>query len=587
MHTFKLRFFSAVFLLSTMFLQPLRADEGMWLPQLLQQMNAPEMRLKGLQIPIEEIYNVNKRSLKDAVVLFGGGCTGEIISEQGLLLTNHHCGFSQIQDNSTLEHNYLRDGFWAKTLNDEIPCPGLTVSFIVRIDDVTDEFDKLLRDDMTEQQRNGIIKDIAQQVEKKAVEGTTYEAKVKQFFSGNKFFLIVSETFKDVRMVGAPPSSIGKFGGDTDNWMWPRHNADFSLFRVYANKDNHAAPYSKDNVPFHPKYSFSINLSGVQENDFTMVYGFPGRTQEYLSSYSVEHLLKVTDPNRVKVRDERLRIMDEAMRSSEALHIKYAAKQSTVSNGWKKWKGEMLGLNKSNAIQKKRDKEIDFTTWVNSSNESTKTKYGSLLPAYAKLYNNYRPYLSANDYYSEAVFGIELINFANSLRKIHDVVDDSLVANQLRDTKKGLPGFYKNYDVATDKRMMGSLLAMFDAGVPDSLKPADFINLRSKYKGDFVRLAEVVFHKTELLDSTEVNEMLSMAPRKFRKELEEDAAYKLTDQLAAFYAATISVKATAAVNELARLDRLFMEAQMEMDQVKKFYPDANSTLRLAYGQVRG
>ncbi|MFM9007261.1 MAG: S46 family peptidase, partial [Bacteroidota bacterium] len=338
------------------------ADEGMWLPQLLQQLNAPEMRLKGLQIPVEEIYSANKNSLKDAVVLFGGGCTGEIISGQGLLLTNHHCGFGQIQEHSSLEHNYLRDGFWAKELNDEIPCPGLTATFIIRMDDVSSEFTGL--DGLDENARNERIKSISAALEKKATEGNRYEAKVRQFYAGNTFILIVTETYRDVRLVGAPPSSIGKFGGDTDNWMWPRHTGDFSLFRVYASADNTPAAYSPSNKPFKPRHFFPISLAGVQPEDFTMVYGFPGRTQQYISSFQLKTTLEVNNPNRIAVRTRRLEIMDKGMRSSEKVHIQYAAKQSSVSNAWKKWKGESKGLAGARAVQRKRVQEVEFQGWV-------------------------------------------------------------------------------------------------------------------------------------------------------------------------------------------------------------------------------
>ncbi|MBK7965149.1 MAG: S46 family peptidase [Bacteroidetes bacterium] len=359
----KRRILLLVLLLTTTFSS---ADEGMWLPQLLQQMNAAEMRLKGLQIPVEEIYSANKNSLKDAIVHFGGGCTGEIISAQGLLLTNHHCGFGQIQEHSTLEHNYLRDGFWAMTLKDELACPGLTATFIIRMEDVTASFAKEL-ENLNENDRNIKIKEISSQLEKKAVAGTHYEARVRQFYSGNEFILIVSETFKDVRLVGAPPSSIGKFGGDTDNWMWPRHTGDFSMFRVYAGKNNKPADYSADNVPFVPRHFLSISTKGVHPEDFTMVYGFPGRTQQYISSYQVSTIVEVTNPNRIKVRTARLEVMGEAMRSSEALHLKYADKQSGVSNAWKKWKGESKGLLAAKGVERKQAFEIDFTSWYSKS----------------------------------------------------------------------------------------------------------------------------------------------------------------------------------------------------------------------------
>ena len=568
----------------------LRADEGMWFPQLLQQLNAAEMRIKGLQIPVEEIYNVNKNSLKDAVVLFGGICTGELISSQGLLLTNHHCGYSQIQTHSSLEHNYLRDGFWAKTLKDEIPCPGLTATFILRIDDVTSNFTKAL-EGLTEVQRADKIKEIAADLEKKAIEGTHYEAKVRQFYSGNEFYLIVSETYKDVRMVGAPPSSIGDFGGDTDNWMWPRHTGDFSMFRIYAGKDNKPAAYSSENIPFTPRHFFSITTKGVQQDDFTMVYGFPGRTQEYISSYQLQTIVEVTNPNRIKVRDERLRIMGEAMRSSEAIHIQYAAKQSGVANGWKKWRGEINGLRTSNGLQKKQWYEIDFKAWCDKNADAGK-KYGEVLPALEKLYTANLPYLSANDYYAEAALGVEMITYAVGLKVLVDLAlaaapDTAKINKELSQQKAAVEGYFKNYHAATDQRMMASLLKLFDAGVADSLKPVYFTALRERYKMDFAQMSSDIFNRSMLDEKEKVEKLMSKSGKTIAKTLKKDPAYQLANEIIVFFRTRINDKLTPFNAELNRLNRLYMAGQREFQPERKFYPDANSTLRLAYGQVRG
>ncbi|MBL7923670.1 MAG: S46 family peptidase [Bacteroidia bacterium] len=568
----------------------LKADEGMWLPQLLQQLNAAEMRLKGLQIPAEEIYSVNKNSLKDAVVLFGGGCTGEIISSKGLLLTNHHCGYGQIQEHSSLEHNYLRDGFWAMSMKEELPCPGLTATFIIRIDDVTASFSKAL-EELTEAQRADKIKEISAQLEKKAAEGTHYEARVRQFYSGNEFYLILTETFKDVRLVGAPPSSIGKFGGDTDNWMWPRHTGDFSMFRVYAGKDNKPADYSASNVPFTPRHFFSISTKGVQPEDFTMVYGFPGRTQQYISSYQLGTILEVTNPNRIGIRSERLQIMDEAMRSSEALHLKYAAKQSGVSNAWKKWKGESRGLTAANGLQRKRDFETDFRAWCGKSEERNK-RYGSILPALEKLYAATRPYLAANDYYAEAALGIEIMSYAVGYKNLVDLAaaekaDTAKIRKETEQLKAGLVDYFKDYDAATDLKMTGSLLRLFDRGVADSLKPAYFTALRQRYQSDFGKMAEALFKDSRLDEFPEMEALLKKPWKSQAKALKKDAAYRLSEELITFYRSRVADKITAFNTELNRLNRLYLAAQRDMQPDRKFYPDANSTLRLAYGQVRG
>jgi hypothetical protein len=567
-----------------------RADEGMWLPQLLQQLNAAEMRLKGLQIPVDEIYNINKNSLKDAVVLFGGGCTGEIISREGLLLTNHHCGYGQIQEQSSLEHNYLRDGFWAMSRKEELPCAGLTATFIIRIENVTDSIQPLLQG-LSEGKRNEKIKELAARLEKSAVAGTHYEAKVRQFYAGNEFYLIVTETFKDVRLVGAPPSSIGKFGGDTDNWMWPRHTGDFSLFRVYANADNKPAEYNESNVPFVPRHAFSISLGGVQPEDFTMVYGFPGRTQQYISSYQLETILATTNPNRIRIRDARLGIMDAAMRSSEALHLKYAAKQSSVSNGWKKWKGESKGLLAAQALEKKRDMEKDFKSWCASQPEKNR-RYGTVLIDLQQLYASTLPYLSANDYYSEAALGVELISFASGFKTmveaaLADAPDTAKVNAAARDMKAELPGYFKDYDAATDHKMMEVLISLYNQGVPDSLKPAYFTELRDREQGDLVRITTGVFAKTLFTDEKKLDKMLASFGKTQARSISKDPAYKLADAILTFYRSRIADKFTAFNAELARLNREYMAGLREFQPDRKFYPDANSTLRLAYGQVRG
>ncbi|MFN5355447.1 MAG: S46 family peptidase [Bacteroidota bacterium] len=572
------------------FLSPIaRADEGMWLPQLLQQLNAPEMRLKGLQIPVEEIYSANKNSLKDAVVLFGGGCTGEIISGQGLLLTNHHCGFGQIQEHSSLEHNYLRDGFWAKELTDEIPCPGLTATFIIRMDDVSSEFTGL--DALDENARNERIKAISTALEKKASEGNRYEAKVRQFYAGNTFILIVTETFRDVRLVGAPPSSIGKFGGDTDNWMWPRHTGDFSLFRVYASADNAPAAYSPSNRPFKPRHFFPISLAGVQPEDFTLVYGFPGRTQQYVSSFQLKTTLEVNNPNRIAVRTRRLEIMDKGMRSSEKVHIQYAAKQSSVSNAWKKWKGESKGLNGAKAVQRKRVQEVEFQGWV-LKDTARQRRYGSLITDYAELYTRNTPYLHANDFYAEAVMGVEVLSFASALRPLMDAYastpgDTAILGKEWRSARAMASDHFKDYHRPLDLEMTAALLSIFDQSVPDSLKPAEFLSLRARHNADFSALANQLFASTFLVDSAKTLKCLNASPKTAIGKLHNDPAYQLASALMGFHKARIAPAMNAFNARLARLNRIYMAGQLEMQPEKKFYPDANGTLRVAYGQVRG
>src|SRR5690606_29769224 len=416
----------------------LKADEGMWLPMLLQTVNGDALYTKGLKIPIDSIYSVNKTSLKDAIVLFGGRCTGEIISNKGLLLTNHHCGYSQIQSHSTIEHDYLTNGFWAKNMSEELPCPGLTATFIIRIDDVTDDIINQVNG-LKEDDRNKKVKEISEQLIKKAIEGTHYSADIKPFYYGNKYFMIVTETFKDVRMVGAPPSSIGKFGADADNWMWPRHTGDFSIFRIYADKNNQPAEYSKDNVAYTPRYSFPISIKGVKENDFTMVYGFPGRTQEYIPKEAVRTIFENTDPNRIKLRDIRLKIMGEAMRNNDTIRLQYASKYANVENAYKKWQGEVLGLKRLNAIEVKADFETKFVNWTKSVKDGQ--EYVNALTQLNELHQKIRPYSAALDYYTEGIKGIDLLNFAANFTKLEKLcekepVDEKALSDAVDQLKK-------------------------------------------------------------------------------------------------------------------------------------------------------
>ncbi|HKR06476.1 MAG TPA: S46 family peptidase, partial [Bacteroidia bacterium] len=357
------------------------ADEGMWLPVFLKQLNEDAMIKKGLKIPVEQIYSVNNSSMKDAVVLFGGGCTAEIISDKGLILTNHHCGYSTIQAQSSVDHDYLRNGYWAMTQEQELPCPNLTVTFIVQIIDVSDSINSKLTAAMSEIERDAKIRELSEKLEKNSIADTHYDGKVKPFFNGNQFFLFVTETFKDIRLVGAPPESIGNFGADTDNWMWPRHTGDFSMFRIYAGADNKPAAYSKENVPYKPRYHFTISLKGIEKGDFTMAYGFPGKTQEYLPSYAIELIEKTGDPTKIKIRDERLKIMEDGMKISDTVRIQYSSKRKSLSNAFKKWQGEIKGLKRLNTAGEKKEFEKSFSEWANKNN---KTQYKNLLPEFEK-----------------------------------------------------------------------------------------------------------------------------------------------------------------------------------------------------------
>lgn len=584
---------TAFFLLTISFILSFtltKADEGMWLPVLLKQLNEADMQSKGMKLSAEDIFSINKTSMKDAVVLFGGGCTGEIISDKGLLLTNHHCGFSQINGLSTLEKNYLRDGFWAKSTEEELPCPGLTVTFIINMIDVTDKIYPNLDAGMSEAMRNSKIRELSAELEREAVKGTHYEAKVQSFYYGTEFYLFVTETFKDIRLVGTPPNSIGNFGEETDNWMWPRHTGDFSMFRIYANAENKPATFSKENKPFKPRYFFPISLGGVKEGDFTMLYGFPGRTQEYLPSYAVDLLINVTNPNRVTVRQERMDLIRTFMQGNDTITLKYASKIRQLDNARKKWKGEMTGLKANDAIVKKQKFENDFQKWA-TTNENGKN-YQNLLSDFKNIYTEYRPLSKIVDFTQEAALGVEIINYASNYKKLaalckSDTASESTVKTEADKLSKNSEGFFKNYDVSIDKRVFAALLKIYSDSVDQSLQPEYFKSEVAKYKGDFNKWADAIFETSFMDEQATVKNILSDFSKKKLKKIEKDPAYKLWFEITSNYDVLVMSDINILNEKITKLQRQYMIAQRMMQTGIMFYPDANSTLRIAYGNVKG
>ena len=522
----------------------IRADEGMWLPsEILKKIK--DIQSKGFKLSAEDIYSVNKSSLKDAVVRFGGGCTGELISSQGLLITNHHCGYGTIQSHSSVEHDYLTDGFWAMSRAEELPNPGLSVAFLEYMIDVTDEVLKGYKPNMTEEKRTEIINKNAKKIEEKAVKGNKYlTANVRPIYYGNQYFLFVYKNYTDVRLVGAPPSSIGKFGGDTDNWMWPRHTGDFSLFRVYAGADNEPADYNPNNVPFQPKKHFKINAAGIGEGDFTMVYGFPGRTNEYLFSDAVKYTALTSNPHKIALRTLRLDIQKEEMNKDRAVRIKYASKNAGVSNAWKKWQGEAKGILKMKAIENKQAFEAKFDKWA-----AGKPEYENLVERFKELYGSIEELSLVQDYQTEALSAVEIIGFAGR-------------------GQRGAEKFYKDYYMPIDKASFIALYNAYNKNIADKYKSPYYKEQLQKF-GSVEAWADALFaEKPNLEMAAEI--------------------YKQTnDYFRANYAPTLE-----AVNkELAILYRSYMKGMMEYNEATKggkiFYPDANSTLRVAYGQVKG
>jgi len=526
------RFLLAAALLALIFI-PAKADEGMWLPALISQ-RIEDMQAKGFKLSADDIYSVNQASLKDAVVLFGSGCTGELISDEGLLLTNHHCGYSFIQKHSSVEHDYLKDGFWALNRAQELPNPGLTVRFLERMEDVTSAVLKGYKPaKMNEQQREALVKKNSEKLIEAAVkEGNGLKSSVEALYYGNQYFLFVFREYRDVRLVGAPPSSIGKFGGETDNWMWPRHTGDFSIFRIYAGADNMPADYSDANVPYRPKMSLKISRSGAQEGDFTFVYGCPGSTQEYAHSELIRYTQDISDPQKIALRTTRLQIMKKYMDQSQAVRIQYSSKYAGVANAWKKWQGEEKGLRKNKVVAAKQEYEQRFEEWaVGGRFEGITGRLNNLYAARNPLYRAY-------EYYNETVLAVEKIRMASG-RKVDP----------------------KDYYQPIDEETFVAMMEAFDKGVEDIYKPEYFISQRPQYAS-----------MTEWKDAVFADESL---------------AKDLAKALYGYYFNVLIPQVRELSSAITLTYRDYMKGQMEFEPARDFYPDANLTLRVAYGHVQG
>ncbi|MEI6060946.1 MAG: S46 family peptidase [Bacteroidota bacterium] len=582
---------SLLILAVTLFTTISRAGEGMWLPMLLSQLNEKEMQTMGMRITADDIYSINHSSLKDAIVLFGGGCTGELVSDQGLLLTNHHCGYGNIQKHSSLEHDYLTNGFWAQRMEEELPNPGLSVTFLVRMDDVSRQALQGVEAAMNQKTRDSIVQSNSKVLVNEAIKGTHYSAQVKPFFGGNQYYLFVTETFTDVRLVGAPPSNIGKFGGDTDNWMWPRHTGDFSMFRIYAGKDNMPAEYSKENIPYHPAKHLTISIKGLKENDFTFVYGFPGTTQEYIPSCAVDMTALQHNPIAIGLRQQRLDIIDKAMENDPLTRIQYSAKAASIANYWKKMIGESKGIKHLNGIEKKQAFEKEFQLWAQSKPE-TNVKYGMLLPAFNKVYSGFVPVNNAYTYLTEGLLGIELVRFTygynNLVKQCNDKSKtDADILKLVEQMKSAARTFYKNYNKQVDMQLFEVLAGTYTASCENGLQVPLVKEQLAKFKGDIHAWSEVLYKKTIFSDSLRLNDFLSGFKRSDSRKIEKDPSYILSAGIYAYLQNNLAPGITAFYSLNDSLQRLYMAAQMEMQPSKRFYPDANSTLRVAYGKVKG
>lgn len=573
-----------------LFLFPvLLTAQGMWVPLLLEKQNEKEMQSLGLKLDADDVFSNYEPSIKDAICQFDGGCTGSMISPDGLLLTNHHCGFDAIQQLSSLEHNYIENGYWAKNRSEELRAPGVTALFISRMEDVTILALQGVSEGMPERDRQSQIDKNLAQIKANTKKGKSEDLLIRPFYNGNQYYLFVTKTYKDLRFVGAPPSSIGKFGSDTDNWVWPRHTGDFSLFRVYADKEGNPADYSADNIPYHPTRFLPVSLNGIQEGDFTMIYGFPGRTDEYLPEAAVRQIADVLDPAKVSIREQALKIMDGFMRKDPAIKIAYVSKYASIANAWKKWQGEILGIKTYKALDKKRDYEADFTKRV-EQNADWKYRYGNLLPRLRQLHKDIEPYAFARDYYFETmVRNNELLALASSLNNwinSYEKNGEAFFGGKLRDVNNDLQNFYKDYRPEVDQSVLSAMLEMYAANMRPEWGASDVQSL-AKEKGGYPALSAYMFENSVLASQKKMNETLSKKPAEIFQTLKNDPAYKLWETLQQHYTANIQPKLQELQPQINLLQREYMAAQMVVFKDKRFFPDANSTLRLTYGKVRG
>ena len=571
-------------LLLLLFIIQTQAQQGgMWIPSLLKGMNETEMKNLGMKISVEDIYSVNKSSLKDAVPQFNGGCTSEVISPKGLILTNHHCGFDAIQNQSSVEKDYLTNGFWAYNMKEELPNKDLEVTFIVSINDVTKEILEGVNGLSSEIEKQKKIQENISKLNLSFKKEAWQENKIRTFFEGNQYILFVTESFKDIRLVGAPPSSIGKFGSDTDNWVWPRHTGDFALFRIYADKNNRPAAYATDNVPYIPKHFLPISLDGIKENDFTMVLGFPGRTQEYLPSFAVAQIQNELNPAKIEIRDAALKVQDGFMRKDNAIKIQYASKYAGVANYWKKWIGETMGLKKSNAIAKKQKEEVTFK--ANVIKAGKQAEYGTLLSDFEKNYTDIKDYALARDYFIEVFLrNTELLSTGYKIYQLEQVFNakgEQAFNDRKNNLLLSLKDFYKDFNPTVDEKVFEKLVELYVKKSPKQFLTNDLINVNSS------TLSSDIYKNSKLVSYEQLSNLLTGDAKTVIANLNNDKGYLFVKQAADQYLKQVLPKFDEINLKNAALQRTYMKAQLDLNKNSRIFPDANSTLRVTYGKVKG
>jgi len=578
----------ALFAILAMFQARVQADEGMWLLSLLEKMNMEKMNEMGLQLTADQIYSVNHASLKDAVgALDRGSCTAELVSPDGLLLTNHHCGYGEIQYHSTVEKDYLKNGFWAMTRDEELPNEGKTITFLVRMEEVTDQVLPELNEDMNFQARNARIRSLAGEIASEATKDNEYEAYVRSMYNDNRFFLFVMETYRDVRLVGAPPESIGKFGGDTDNWEWPRHTGDFSMFRVYTGPDGKPADYSPDNIPLKSKHFLPVSLKGYEMDDFAMVLGFPGATDRYLTSWEIDELLQITHPNRIQIRGIKQDLQMEDMLADPKVRLQYASKFARSSNYWKYSIGQKEGLENLNILEKKQVLEKEFAAWINQD-EARKELYGEVLNDIHTTVEARSELTNAEQFLMETVRrgrGMESVYFSRNLEALERVLaNEEAEPEELEETILGLRAqakdFYKDYNPPTDKKVMKAMIELLIEEIDDQYLPDNIKEVKGKYKGDVDKYVDRYFKKSFVVNEEKFSAFLENPSL---KTLRKDPAYIAS--IASRIHLEISGELMRYYMSAMKGSRLFMKGLMEMHAEKDFYSNANSTMRLTYGSV--
>jgi hypothetical protein len=571
-------------------IQPvLKADEGMWVPMFLEKLNIKDMQQKGFKLSAEDVYSVNKSSLKDAIIIFGGGCTGEIVSPEGLIFTNHHCGYGSIQKVSSIEHDYLTDGFWAMNKSEEIAIDGLTVKFLVRMDDVTAKMFEGISDTMTESERAEVLSKNEDAIIENATKDTHYSAIVENYFSGNEYYLVVYEVFEDIRLVGTPPESVGKYGADTDNWMWPRHTGDFSIFRVYMSPDGKPAKYAKENVPYKSKKFLSISIKETKPGDFVFIMGNPGSTERYMTSFGVEEAVNESNPAIVKIRTSRLDVMREFMENDAKVRLQYSSKFAGVANYWKYFQGQTKALKSLKVADVKRGIEADFQNWANAD-PNRKSKYGEVLPTFEQAYKSQAEFNLANWYFREAFFGgAELLRYASGFRKLgkllsEDTVNQESVDKTIADLRHSKEAFFKNYYKPLDQKWFAESMSLYFWDIPQDQQPEILVENAKKYQGDFGKWADDVYRNTLFADEAGVDAFLDNPSA---EKINNDPAIVIWTDFFNTYMHANKPKMQPVQDLMDKANRLYVAGLREQSPNKKFYPDANFTMRLTYGIVGG